>query len=277
MKVKYSPFRLIVTYCAWGMIIFILWLPIAVIIGGSFKPLIEFSKYPPSIFPSQFTVNNYLELSKVTYLKNYLLNTLILMLGTTVGTLISSSLVAYPLAKMRFRGRNIWFGSILATMMVPSTVTIIPQYILFSKLGWLNTFWPIIVPAWFAYPYNVFLFRQFYLTLPPALDEAARIDGASEWQIFTKIIVPLSRPVFITIGLLSSIFWWNEFFIPLIFLQAEKFKPLSVGIFSFARTWFRMRWDLVMAIATLMIIPPLLIFVLGRRYITEGIKTTGFK
>jgi multiple sugar transport system permease protein len=199
------------------------------------------------------------------------------MAGTTIGTLISSSMVAYPLAKINFRGRGFWFGSILATMFVPSSVTIIPQFILFSKLGWLNTYWPIIVPAWFAYPYNVFLFRQFYRTLPAALDEAARIDGASEWQIFTKIIVPLSRPVFITIGLLSSIFWWNEFFIPFVYLQTEGLKPLSVGIYSFARTWFRMRWDLVMAIATLMVIPPLLLFAVGRRYITEGIKTTGLK
>ena len=153
----------------------------------------------------------------------------------------------------------------------------IPQYILFSKLGWLNTFWPLIVPAWFAYPYNVFLFRQFYKTIPSSLDEAARIDGATEWQIFVKIIVPLSRPIFITIGLLSSIFWWNEFFLPLVFIQSEELKPLSVGIYSFARTLFRMRWDLVMAIASLMLIPPLLLFALGRRYITEGIKTTGLK
>lgn len=277
MKLKSSWSKIMLTYCAWATIVFILWLPIVVIIAGSFKQLVEFSSYPPNLFPSKITFDNYKSLANITYLKNYILNTLILMVGTTVGTLISSSMVAYPLAKMNFRGRGFWFGSILATMFVPSSVTIIPQFILFSKLGWLNSYWPIIVPAWFAYPYNVFLFRQFYRTLPAALDEAARIDGASEWQIFTKIIVPLSRPVFITIGLLSSIFWWNEFFIPLVFLQAERLKPLSVGIFSFARTWFRMRWDLVMAIATLMVIPPLLLFVIGRRYITEGIKTTGLK
>lgn len=277
MKFRSSVLKGTLTLLAWAMVIIVLWLPIAVIISGSFKPLVEFSSYPPSILPSRATVQNYIALADVTYLKNYLLNTIILMLGTTVGTLVSSSLVAYPLAKMSFPGKSIWFGTILATMMVPSCVTIIPQYILFSKLGWLNTFWPIIVPAWFAYPYNVFLFRQFYRTIPAALDEAARIDGASEWQIFAKIIVPLSRPVFITIGLLSSIFWWNEFFIPLVFLQTEKLKPLSVGIFSFARTWFLMRWDLVMAIATLMIVPPLLLFIGGRRYITEGIKTTGLK
>lgn len=277
MKFKKSLLKASLTFFAWAVIILILWLPIAVIISGSFKPLVEFSRYPPTIFPVRPTVQNYVALAKVTYLKNYVLNTIILMLGTTVGTLVSSSIVAYPLAKMNFRGKNVWFGTILATMMVPSCVTIIPQYILFSKLGWLNTFWPIIVPAWFAYPYNVFLFRQFYRTIPAALDEAARIDGASEWQIFVKIIVPLARPVFITIGLLSSIFWWNEFFIPLVFLQAEKLKPLSVGIFSFARTWFLMRWDLVMAIASLMIVLPLFLFVSGRRYITEGIKTTGLK
>ncbi|MCD6399607.1 carbohydrate ABC transporter permease [candidate division WOR-3 bacterium] len=274
---KCSWWRLLRVYLIWVAIIFILWLPIAVIVCGSFKSLIEFSDYPPHILPRRPTFQNYLALGGVAHLWDYLRNTIILMVGTTLGTLISSSLVAYPLARMNFRGRNLWFGTILATMMVPSCVTIIPQYILFSKLGWLNTFWPLIVPAWFAYPYNVFLFRQFYRTIPPALDEAARIDGASEWQIFAKIVVPLSRPVFITIGLLSSIFWWNEFFLPLVFIQSEELKPLSVGIYSFARTLFRMRWDLVMTIASLMLIPPLLIFALGRRYITEGIKTTGLK
>jgi len=178
---------------------------------------------------------------------------------------------------MSFRGRSVAFSIIVATMMMPTIVTVIPQYILFMKLGWLDSFWPIIVPAWFAYPYNVFLFRQFYRTIPRELDEAARIDGASEWQIFTKIIVPLSRPIFITIGILSGIFWWNEFFIPLVFIKSEKLKPLSVGVYSFARTVFTIRWDLVMAMATLMLLPPLILYVLGRRYITEGIKTTGFR
>jgi len=277
MKRRSPWWKFFRVYLVWLAIIFVLWLPIAVIVSGSFKSLIEFSDYPPHVFPSKPTFHNYLAIASASHLWDYLRNTIILMVGATLGTLISSSLVAYPLARMNFRGKNFWFGTILITMMVPSCVTIIPQYILFSKLGWLNTFWPIIVPAWFAYPYNVFLLRQFYKTIPAALDEAARIDGANEWQIFTKIIVPLSRPVFITIGLLSGIFWWNEFFQPLVFIQAEKFKPLSVGIYSFARTLFRMRWDLVMTMASLMLIPPLLMFVLGRRYITEGIKTTGIK
>lgn len=277
MKPRSFYYKMLLTYFSWIIVVFILWLPIVTIICGSFKPLLEFSSYPPTIFPKTPTIQNYVAFKNVTYLRNYVLNTLILMFGNTIATLISSSIVAYPLAKMSFPGRGFWFGTILATMMVPSCVTIIPQYILFSKLGWLNTFWPILVPAWFAYPYNVFLFRQFYRTLPAALDEAAKIDGANDWQIFIKIIVPLSKPIFITIGILSSIFWWNEFFIPLVYLQTENLKPLSVGIFSFARTWFLMRWDLVMAIATLMIVPPLLIFFIGRTYITEGIKMTGLK
>lgn len=265
------------TYIAWITVALILWFPIVWIVLASFKSLVEFSAYPPRLLPSMPSFVNYTTVFKQSNLVVYLRNTLILMLGTTLGTLLSSSIVAYPLARMNFRGRNIVFGAIVATMMMPTFVTIIPQYILFMKLGWLDSFWPIIVPAWFAYPYNVFLFRQFYRTIPRELDEAARIDGANEWQIFIKIIVPLSRPAFITIGILSGIFWWNEFFIPMVFIKSEKLKPLSVGIYSFARTVFTIRWDLLMAMSTLMILPPLILYALGRRYITEGIKTSGLK
>lgn len=255
----------------------IMFFPIVWIVSSSFKPLVEFNTYPPRLFPSHIYFNSYKELFSQSKILIYLRNTLILIVGNTIGTLISSSIVAYPLARMEFKFKGIIFGIILATMMVPSFVTIIPQYVLFKQFGWLDTFLPIIVPAFFAYPYNVFLFRQFYRTIPRELDEAAKIDGCSSWQIFFKIIVPLSKPIFISIGVLSSIFWWNEFFIPLIFINSEDLKPLSVGSYSFSRTWFIVRWDLLMAMATVMIIPPLLLYVIARRYITEGIKTSGIK
>lgn len=264
-------------YFLMGLVAFIMFFPILWIMTSSFKPLIEFSSYPPRFLPKVFSPENYLEVFKNSKLPVYIRNTLILMLGNTVGTLLSSSLVAYPLARLNFKGRRIIFALILATMMIPSYVTIIPQYILFRYFGWLDSFLPIIVPAFFAYPYNVFLFRQFYRTIPRELDEAARIDGCNEWQIFWKIIVPISRPVFITIGILSSIFWWNEFFVPMVFINSEDLKPLSVGIYSFSRTTFIVRWDLIMAMATIMIIPPMIIFILAREYITAGIKTTGLK
>ncbi|AIY86222.1 MULTISPECIES: carbohydrate ABC transporter permease [unclassified Thermotoga] len=259
------------------LVAIIMFFPILWIIGSSFKPLVEFSSYPPRLFPKNFTLKNYYEVFTNSKLPIYLRNTLILMLGNTVGTLLSSSLVAYPLARMDFKGKKLIFALILATMMVPSYVTIVPQYILFRYFGWLDSFLPIIVPAFFAYPYNVFLFRQFYRTIPKELDEAAKIDGCNEWQIFWKIIVPVSKPIFITIGVLSSIYWWNEFFVPMVFINSEELKPLSVGIYSFSRTTFIVRWDLIMAMATIMIIPPMILFLVAREYITAGIKTTGLK
>lgn len=255
----------------------VMFFPILWIILSSFKPMIEFSVFPPRILPSSFYWQNYSEVFSNSKLLIYLRNTLILIIGNTVGTLLSSSIVAYPLARMNFRGRELVFSLILMTMMVPSYVTIIPQYILFKQLGWLDTFLPIIVPAFFAYPYNVFLFRQFYRSIPRELDEAAKIDGCSEWGVFLRVIAPISKPIFITIGILSSIFWWNEFFIPMVFINSEDLKPLSVGIYSFSRTTFVVRWDLIMSMATVMLLPPMLLFLLARRYITEGIKTTGFK
>jgi multiple sugar transport system permease protein len=267
----------ILTYTLMIVIAIIMFFPILWMISSSFKPLVEFNSYPPSLFPSKIYLNNYIELFSQSKIFVYLRNTLILIIGNTVGTLISSSIVAYPLARMEFRFKGLIFGIILATMMVPSFVTIIPQYILFKEFGWLDTFLPIIVPAFFAYPYNVFLFRQFYRTIPKELDEAAKIDGCNSWQIFLKIIIPISRPIFITIGVLSSIFWWNEFFIPLIFINSEDLKPLSVGSYSFSRTMFIVRWDLLMAMATIMIVPPIVLYLIARRYIVEGIKTTGIK
>jgi len=267
----------ILTYTLMIVIAIIMFFPILWMISSSFKPLVEFNSYPPSLFPSKIYLNNYIELFSQSKIFVYLRNTLILIIGNTVGTLISSSIVAYPLARMEFRFKGLIFGIILATMMVPSFVIIIPQYILFKEFGWLDTFLPIIVPAFFAYPYNVFLFRQFYRTIPKELDEAAKIDGCNSWQIFLKIIIPISRPIFITIGVLSSIFWWNEFFIPLIFINSEDLKPLSVGSYSFSRTMFIVRWDLLMAMATIMIVPPIVLYLIARRYIVEGIKTTGIK
>jgi multiple sugar transport system permease protein len=259
------------------LVAILMFFPILWIVSSSFKPLVEFNSYPPTLFPKEIYLKNYKELFSQSKIIIYLRNTLILIIGNTVGTLISSSIVAYPLARMEFKFKNLIFSIILITMMVPSFVTIIPQYILFKQFGWLDTFLPIIVPAFFAYPYNVFLFRQFYRTIPKELDEAAKIDGCNSWQIFLKIIVPLARPIFITIGVLSSIFWWNEFFIPLIFINSEDLKPLSVGSYSFSRTMFIVRWDLLMAMATIMIIPPLIMYLIARRYIVEGIKTTGIR
>ena len=199
------------------------------------------------------------------------------MIGNTVGTLISSAVVAYPLARMNFKGKNIIFGLILATMMVPAIATIIPQFILFRSFGWIDSFKPMIVPAFFAYPYNVFLFRQFFRGLPKDLDEAAVIDGCNRVQIFTKILVPLAKPAFITVGVLSSVFWWNEIFQPLIYINTESLKPLTIGVLSAFKVQFVNQWHLQMAFSVLMMLPPIILFTFAQKYLVDGIKTSGLK
>jgi len=251
--------------------------PILWIVSSSLKSLIGISAYPPQLIPKEIHFENYVEAFTRGDIFVYLKNTLILIIGCTTGTLISSSIVAYPLARMNFAGKKIMFGLILATMMVPFTATIIPQYIMFSKFRWLNSFLPIIVPAFFAFPYNVFLFRQFYRTIPISIDEAALIDGCNRWDIFIKMIVPLSRPTFITVGVLSSVFWWNELFIPLIYIDSDRLKPLTVGALTTFKSLFIQRWDLQMAMCVVMILPPMILYLFTQKYISEGIKSTGMK
>jgi len=251
--------------------------PLLWIASSSLKSLIDISAYPPQLIPKEIHFENYVEAFSRGDIFVYLKNTLILIIGCTTGTLISSSIVAYPLARMNFAGKKIMFGLILATMMVPATATIIPQYIMFSKFRWLNSFLPIIVPAFFAFPYNVFLFRQFYRTIPISIDEAALIDGCNRWDIFIKMIVPLSRPTFITIGVLSSVFWWNELFIPLIYIDSDRLKPLTVGALTTFKNLFIQRWDLQMAMCVVMVLPPMILYLFTQKYLAEGIKTTGMK
>ena len=274
MKLKITNF---LQYILLIVVATIMIFPILWIVSSSLKSLISISAYPPQLIPKEIHFENYVEAFTRGDIFVYLKNTLILIIGCTTGTLISSSIVAYPLARMNFAGKKIMFGLILATMMVPATATIIPQYIMFSKFRWLNSFLPIIVPAFFAFPYNVFLFRQFYRTIPISIDEAALIDGCNRWDIFIKMIVPLSRPIFITIGVLSSVFWWNELFIPLIYIDSDRLKPLTVGALTTFKNLFIQRWDLQMAMCMVMILPPMILYLFTQKYLAEGIKTTGMK
>lgn len=255
--------------------------PIVWIVSSSLKTLLEISQFPPRIIPKHPQWSNYKAVLSDPNLYIYLKNTLLLIVGNTVGTVFSSALVAYPLARMEFKGKNLIFGIILATMMVPTTTLIIPQYLLFSKLGWLDTLLPMIVPAFFAYPYNVFLFRQFFKTIPTSIDEAAYIDGCSKFTIFTKMLVPLSKPIFVTIGVLSSIYWWNELLQPIIYVNSDGVKPLTIGTLTRYRFFTGnaqiVTWDKLMVVATLMIIPPMILYLSASKQLTEGIKTSGMK
>lgn len=277
MKKKQSGIRTCMKYAVLIFVALIALFPIFWVISNSFKTLNGISQYPPQLFPDELQYSNYSEAISKGNILTYLKNTLILMLGNTLGTLISSSIVAYPLARMEFKGKNVVFGLILATMMVPAIATIIPQFILFRTFGWIDSFKPMIVPAFFAYPYNVFLFRQFFKGLPRDLDEAAVIDGCNKVQIFTKILAPLAKPAFITVGVLSSVFWWNEMFQPFIYINTESLKPLTIGVLSAFKVQFVNQWHLQMAFSVIMMIPPIILFTFAQKYLVDGIKTSGLK
>ncbi|MBZ4671319.1 MAG: multiple sugar transport system permease protein [Clostridiales bacterium] len=262
------------------LVAFIMFCPIIWVFSGSFKDLAEFTT-SPGIIPKKPTLENFSYIFNNSNYFIYIKNTVLLMVLTTFGTLISSSLVAYPLARMNFWGKNVIFAIIVGTMMIPNIALIIPQYIMFGKMGWLDSLLPMIVPAFFAYPYNVFLFRQFFRSIPKELDEAATIDGCNKAGVFFNVLVPISKPVFVTIGMLSCVFWWNELTQPVFYINSDKWRTLTIALMTtFMYTSgnaFVINWPSIMAASTLMIIPPMVLYLFGSKFLVGGIKTSGLK
>ena len=253
--------------------------PLMVMVFTSFKPFSEINTYPPTFLPNQWTPGNYAEAWNYpnTDFPRWTLNTLLIVVFTVPGVLLSSSLVGYGFARLRFAVRNLWFLLTIASIMLPPQVTLIPLYILFHQIGWLNTFLPLIVPSWFGGgALNIFLMRQFFLGIPKDLDEAALMDGASHLMIWWKIYVPLSRPVMVTVALLTILGIWNDFLGPLIYLTSPDNYTLAIGL-SYFQGQFVTRSDYLMAISTLMVIPMVILFVFAQRYIVKGFITSGIK
>ena len=200
---------------------FVFVMPLVVMVGTSFKSYTEINTYPPSFIPEEWKPENYPDAWNYenTDFPRWTFNTVFILAATLPGVLVTASMCAYGFARLNFVGRDIWFFLVLASIMLPPQVTLIPLYILFVKLGWLNTFAPLIVPAWFGGgAINIFLIRQFFMQIPRELDEAALIDGATHFTIWLRIYVPLSRPVLVTVALLTTLNIWNDFFGPLIYL-----------------------------------------------------------
>jgi multiple sugar transport system permease protein len=203
-------------------------------------------------------------------------NTLTIALLTTLGTTLSSSLVAFGFARLRFPGRDRLFVLLLATMMLPGIVTMIPSYIGFRYLHWIDTLYPLVVPAYFAGAFNVFLLRQFFLTLPRELDEAARIDGATYFQVYWRVLLPLTKPALVTVALFSFIGHWKDLMGPLIYLNSTEKQTLELGLRTF-QTIRGTEWNLLMAGSVIVLVPLLVLFFLGQRYFIQGIVTSGLK
>lgn len=207
----------------------------------------------------------------------FLRNSLLVALLSVSGMVISSAIVAYGFARVQWRGRGALFALLLATMMIPFPVLMGPMYVLFKEFGWIGSFRPLWVPCWFAGAFNVFLLRQFYLTIPRELDEAASIDGCSHWGIFTRVILPLSKPALAVVALFQFIAVWNDFLGPLIFLQKQEQFTLALGLALYQSQAGNVPWNLLMAASTLVLAPVLVLFVFTQRTFVEGIATQGLK
>ena len=237
--------------------------------------------FPPIWIPNPLAWENYrISLIDILPFTRFFLNTIYVTVTATVGAVLSSSIVAFAFARLRWPGRDKIFLLVLATMMVPTYSTIVPRFILFRNLNWIDTFWPLIVPLWFGgSAFFIFLMRQFYMTIPIDLDEAAGIDGCSEFRIWWSIILPLSKPALATITILSFMARWNDFFDPLIFLNTmENFTvALGLNMFRAAIEFYGVKYHWLMAASVTVLLPGLIIFFFFQKTFVQGVVMSGIK
>jgi len=236
----------------------------------------EIFLFPPTWWPANPQWQNFPAATVYIPFARYMWNTVVIAGLTIVGTVISCALIAYGFARVRWPGRNIVFLIYLSTIMLPAQVTMIPLYIIFRQLGWFGTILPLVVPAFFGNALYVFLLRQFFMTIPNELSDAARIDGASELGIFLRIMVPLLRPALATVALFTFVNSYRDFLGPLIYLKDQDQMTISVGLKMF-QNMYGAQWQLMMAAATLAMIPTVVLFFLTQRTFIEGIALTGIK
>jgi ABC-type glycerol-3-phosphate transport system permease component len=264
------------TFLTLGAVSLVMLLPLYLMILISFRTADRAFAYPPDLWFTSVTFENYPQaLFRLLPFGLYVKNTVILASLIIVGDLLSCSLVAYGFARFRFPGRDILFGVLLATLLMPFVVRLVPLFILFQKLGWINTFLPLVVPAFFGTPLFIFLMRQFFLTIPPELVDAARIDGAGELAIWWRIMLPLSKPVLAAVAIFSFQNTWNDFLGPLIFLQKAEVKTIILGLYGLMG--MQAEWQLVMAAVVAAVLPLIVIFFLFQRYFVQGITVSGLK
>lgn len=251
-------------------------IPFAWLVSTSLKPASEVFTFPIRWIPRPILWSNYVQVFQTSPFARYLANTAILTSLGVLGSLTGSSIAAYGFARLRFPGRGLLFGIMVGTLMVPPWVVIIPTYLLFDKIGWLNTYLPLLIPAFFATPFNTFLMRQFFMTIPVELEEAARIEGAGRWTVYSRIILPLGRPALIMVSIFGFFYYWNEFLLPLIYLSSQNLFPVSVGVANYVGQ-LSQNYPLMMAAAAISLAPPLLFFFIFQRFFVQGVVISGVK
>jgi multiple sugar transport system permease protein len=250
-------------------------------VSTSLKSDGQVNMIPPQWIPTPFHPHNYVQAFSELPFNYFFRNTIIIELGVLLGTLISSTLVAYAFARLNAPFKNTLFIIVLSTMMLPGVITLVPSYFIFVKLHWVDTLLPLIVPAWLGGgAFNIFLLRQFFLNIPAELGDAAAIDGAGTLRTIFQIYVPLAKPAMAAVAIMTFIGVWHDFMGPLIYLNSEHNFTLALGINEFIQenqTGAMTHWPLVMAASTAIILPPLMVFVFFQRYFIEGILLGGTK
>lgn len=254
-------------------------LPFLWMISSSLKAEQAVFQYPPQIIPDPVVWMNYVEALVYKPFAIYVRNTAFLVGVNMLAILLTSTFCAYGFARISFPGRDAWFVVVLATMMMPYYVLMVPIFVMFSRLGWIDTYLPLTVPTFFGGgAFNIFLMRQFFRTIPQDLTDAARIDGCNEFQIYWRIFMPLAKPALVSIAILAFLGTWNDFVGPLLYIKSPDLFTVSIGLAQF-RGIMRSRWDLLMAAATAMTVPVVALFFAAQRYFFEsgGITLTGLK
>lgn len=253
--------------------------PLFWMVSTSLKTLPQIAQFPPIWFPWPASWENYPRVFAFVPLLKYAGNSILIATLYVVGNLLSASLVAYGFARLRFPGRSVLFTVMVSTMMMPMVVRLVPLFLLYRHLGWLNTPLPLFVPAFFGEAFFIFLMHRYYKTIPRELIEAARVDGCSELRIWASIMVPLSKPALVTVAIFAFQRSWNDFLAPLVFLQSAENRTLSLGLVAFTggNSEGVAYWHMQMAMSTMMVAPMILIFFLAQRHFVEGTATSGLK
>jgi len=261
----------------------VLWLsPIAWVVATSLKPSADIIRLPPEWIPWPATLTHYHEVllgsSRTARIGRAFANSLVVATGSVLVVLATSAMAAYPLARMRFPGRDLVFVVLVGSLMIPNAVLLVPQYVLTQRLGWLSTYQGLIVPeAAMLFAFGVFLLRQFFLTMPRELEDAALIDGAGPWQLFSRIILPLSQPVLAALAIFAFRSAWNDFLWPLIAVNKPEMFPLPVALALLRSAYSSESYGPIMAGAALSALPLLVVFIVANRRIVEGVRLSGLK
>ena len=254
-------------------------------VASALKSVQEGATFPPTLIPQAWRWQNFVDAVNYIPFGLYALNSLIITIGATIGAILSNTVVAYGFSRIQWPGRNKLFYICVATIFLPYPVVLVALFDIFSKLpsfgiqvghSWINTFLPLIVPAFFGNPFYIFLMRQFMMGIPKELSDAARVDGASEIQTFWHVILPLTKPAVTVIGILAAVAAWNEFLLPLLYLQENNKYPLAIGL-AFFTSEHDVAYNLLMAASTLIVLPVVVIFIVAQRYFIEGITVGGVK